>query len=174
MFKHIAASFTFFRVVVALLVLAAALTAYGWITGEDPAEKPFLVITGGGFVVNYRISEIFYGFSVTVQKPVRVSSIIEAQFENPAGGEPLVEQVRLNARTKNYSLRSPAVKGVKADVPYEVVISLYDYSGKNLIERQIKHFKSSVDGTIVPEEPLTIGPGYHLNPDRDPPNNAAN
>lgn len=164
MLKRIVANFSFVRVAIALSAIAAALIAYGWITRENPADKPYLVVTGGGFIFNYRVAEAFYGFSVTVQKPLEVGSIIVAQFEDPSGGESMVEQVRVNARTVNYSLRSPGVRGVKAAVPYEVVISLYDYSGKTLIERQIRHFKSSMDSAIVPEEPLTIGPGYHRNP----------
>lgn len=170
MLKRVIASFTFFRVAATLSALALVLIAYGWITGEDPADKPYLVVTGGGFIFNYRVSEAFYGFSIKVQKPLEVGSIIEARFEDPAGGKPFIEQVRVNARTTNYSLRSPGVRGVKADVPYEVVISLYDYSGRTLIEKQVRHFKSSIDSTIVPDEPLTIGPGYHRNPDNSLPN----
>ena len=164
MLKRIVASFSFVRVAVALSAIAAALITYAWFPREDPADKPYLVVTGGGFIFNYRVSEAFYGFSVTVQKPLEVGSIIEARFEDPFGGDPMVEQVRVHARTVNYSLRSLGVRGIRAAVPYEVQISLYDYSGKTLIERQIRHFKSSMDSAIVPDEPLTIGPGYHRNP----------
>jgi len=168
MLKRIAASFSFVRVVIALSAIAAMLLAYGWITRDDPADKPYLVVTGGGFIFNYRISEVFYGLTVTVQKPLAVGSIIKARFENPSGGDPMVEELRVNARTTKYSLRSPGVRGVKAGVPYEVEISLYDYTGNTLIERQVRMFKSSMDSTIVPDEPLTVGPGYHLNPDNSP------
>lgn len=164
MLQRIIGGFTFVRVSVTLSLMALVLIAYGWVTGENPADKPYLAVTGGGFIFNYRVAEAFYGFSVKVQKPLEVGSIIEARFEDPSGGKPFVEQVRVNARTINYSLRSPGVRGVKANVPYEVVINLYDYTGKTLIETQVRQFKSGMDSAIVPDEPLTVGPGYHRNP----------
>jgi len=170
MFKVLVTKLTFFRIAAGLVVLALVLIGIGLYGRENPADKPYLVVAGGGFIFNYRVAEAFYGFTVNVQKPLEVGSIIQAQFEDPAGGPPFVEETRVNARTTHYSLRSPGVHNVNKGQPYEVVISLYDYTGKNLIERQTREFKSSLDSKIVPEKPLTIGPGYARNPELAPSN----
>ena len=79
------ALFTPFRVVGAGMVLLAILFAIGWLTREDPANKPYLQIVGGGFVFNYRVADNFYGFTAIVSRPLESGSIIEATFEDPAG-----------------------------------------------------------------------------------------
>jgi hypothetical protein len=168
MLKRLAGKLTFFRIAAGLVVLALLLTGIGLYGRENPADKPYLVVAGGGFIFNFRVAEAFYGFTVKVQKPLAVGSIIQAQFEDPAGGPPFVEETRVNARTTRYSLRSPGVHGVKKGQPYEVVISLYDYTGEELMERQTRQFKSSLDSKFVPEKPLTIGPGYAPNPELAP------
>ena len=147
-----------------MLLLAAVLFAAGWLTRENPAEKPYLAILGGGFIFNYRVAEAFYGFTAQLQKPVKAGSTIEAEFENPAGGPPIREEARIRMPATRYSLRSPPLTGIKAGKPYRVVIRLYDYTGKKLIEEQERFYTSRLDSKFVPEQPLTVGPGYDLNP----------
>jgi hypothetical protein len=154
---------TFPRVIAAAVGLALVLFAIGWMSREDPSQKPYLQFTGGGFILNYRLAEAFYGFSVQVQKPLRTGSIIEAEFEDPQGGPPLVVSERVNARTTRYGMRSPGVKGVEAGRPYKVVVSLYDYRGETLIERHEREYSSRIASSTLPEKALTVGPGYHRN-----------
>ncbi len=158
--------FTPFRVVAAAVGLVAVLFAIGFAFREDPAEKPFLNFAGGGFIFNYRVAEVFYGFTVYVTKPLQSGSIIEAEFENPRDGSPMVVSTRVNPRTTKYALHSPNVRGVKAGKPYKVVVSLYDFRHEKLIERHEKTYASQISDEIVPERPLTIGPGYHIPPDQ--------
>ena len=80
--------FTPLRVLVAATALLAVLLGIGWAMREDPAAKPYLAFAGGGFIFNYRVSDVFYGFNVHVTKPLASGSIIEAEFEDPAGGRP--------------------------------------------------------------------------------------
>lgn len=152
---------------VGLAGLAIAVLAFGigWMTREDPADKPYLQIVGGGFIFNYRVADVFYGFTAQVMKPVPVGSIIAAEFEDPAGGPPLLVEKRVNARTARYGLRSPTVHGVEANHPYEVTIRLYDWQRKELLWEGRKSYSSRISDAIVPDKPLTIGPGYHRNPE---------
>ena len=71
-------AFTLGRVIVAAFVLLAVLFAAGWLTRDDPARKPYLQIVGGGFIFNYRVADVFYGFTAVVQRPLPTGSIVEA------------------------------------------------------------------------------------------------
>ena len=156
---------TFEKVVAAMAGLACVLMAIGWAMREDPAEKPYIDIAGGGFVYNYREAQVYYGFVAHVLKPLPVGTWLITEFENPAGGPPLTVETRLHARSVRYGVHSPKVRGVKAGKPYHVAIRLYDYTRSKLIWAGEKDFTSQIDDTVVPDKPLTIGPGYFPNPE---------
>jgi hypothetical protein len=162
---NLAEAFTVKRVLAVLMLLALMLFAIGWLSREDPSKKPYLEILGGGFIFNYRVPEVYYGFTAMVEKPLAVGSIVEVTFENPAGGDPLVVSQRVNARTPRYAFRSPPVHGVVAQKPYHVTIRIYDRQRKELIWTMERDYKSVISDKVMPEKPLTVGPGYHRNPD---------
>ncbi|EKF44101.1 hypothetical protein NA8A_00125 [Nitratireductor indicus C115] len=147
------------------LALCVVLFAIGWYTRDNPANAPYLKILGGGFMFNYREGEVFYGFTALVVRPLASGSIIEASFENPAGGAPLVVAERVSTMTNRYALRTPPLRGVEAKKPYHVAIKVYDREKKALLWAEEHSYSSQISDTVVPEKPLTIGPGYHLNPD---------
>lgn len=149
----------------AAMALVAVLFAVGWLTREDPSDKPYLQITGGGFMFNYRNAEVTYGFTAQVMKPIPSGSIIEARFEDPAGGPPLTASERVSARTTRYALRSPPVRGVEAGKPYHVAISIYDRRRETLIWETERSYASQISDRVMPDKPLTVGPGYHRNPE---------
>lgn len=152
------------RLVAAAVFLLAGLFAVGWATREDPQDKPYLKILGGGFLLNYRIAETSYGFTAAVMRPLPTGSVIEARFENPAGGPDLVVRQRVGTETKQYALHSPAVTGVVADKPYHVAIRILDRATDRVIWATERRYASQVSSDIVPDKPLTIGPGYARNP----------
>ena len=156
---------SFEKIVAAAIGLVLVLTAIGWATRQDPAEKPYIGMAGGGFIYNYREANVFYGFIANVLKPLPNGSWMIADFENPAGGPPLTVETRLHARSVRYGVHSPIVRGVKAGKPYRVSIRLYDYTRTKLIWEGEKDFVSQLDDSIVPDKPLTIGPGYFPNPE---------
>lgn len=156
---------TFERLVIGAIALVAMLFAIGWLTREDPTEKPYLRIAGGGFIYNYRVADVFYGFTAYVLKPLPVGSWIIAEFENPDGGVPLTVETRLHARSIKYGIRSPSVRGVKAGRPYRVSIRIVDYTRTQVIWSDERDYVSQIDDIVVPDRPLTVGPGYHPNPD---------
>lgn len=145
--------------------LCAVLFAIGWFSREDPASQPYLKIMGGGFMFNYRNAEIFYGFTAQVVRPLASGSIIEASFEDPAGGRPHLVSERVSTMTDRYSLRSPPIRGVEAGKPYQVAIKVYDRERKQLLWEGDRSYKSQISDRVVPHKPLTVGPGYHRNPE---------
>ncbi|MEM5470545.1 hypothetical protein WNZ14_02305 [Hoeflea sp. AS60] len=56
---------TFEKIIGAAAGLVIVLLAVGWATRDDPAEKPFLGIVGGGFVYNYREAIVYTGLLPT-------------------------------------------------------------------------------------------------------------
>lgn len=155
------------HLIAAATVLLALLFAIGWMTREDPETKPYLGILGGGFMFNYREGDVYYGFTAMVQRPLPTGSIIEASFEDPGGGEPLIVRQRVGTDTERYSLRSPEVRGVEAGKPYHVAIRVFDREEQNLLGMQSLDFTSKISDDVVPDKPLVIGPGYTPNPDAD-------
>lgn len=153
------------KVFAGIAVLLAVLFAIGWFTRQDITNDAYLQILGGGFMFNYREGEVYYGFTAEVVRPLASGSIIEASFEDPDGGPPLVVKERVSTMTNRYSLRSPPVRGVEADRPYHVAIKVYDREGKELIWQTERDYTSEISDRVVPEKPLTIGPGYHGNPE---------
>ena len=160
---------TFEKVVIAAIALSVVLFAIGWATRDDPAKKPYLIITGGGFIYNYRVADVFYGFSAEVAKPVSSGSLIVAQFEDPSGGPALVSEKRVNARTTFYGLRSPSLRNVKAGRPYKVSIQLFDQTHTEMLFFTERSYVSSLDSSVNPDKPLSVGPGYHRYREGQPP-----
>jgi len=140
-------------VLLALLALAGC---------EADPSAPYLAVEGGGFVFNYRIAEVRYGIVV---KPVRAlpeGATIEARFENPSGGAPLVVSRKPRPSDRRVHLESGPVAGVVKDEPYAVAVVLKDAAGTPLQTIE-KEFRSNIDGALMPERPLTVGPGYQRN-----------
>ncbi|WP_295813074.1 hypothetical protein [uncultured Nitratireductor sp.] len=156
---------SFRTVIAAAVALCTVLFAVGWFTRNDPSDDPYVKILGGGFMFNYREAEVFYGFTAHVVRPLASGSIIEATFDNPAGGAPLVVSERVSTMTDRYALRTPPVRGVEAKKPYHVSIRVYDREKTTMLWQTETDFTSQVSDKVVPDKPLTVGPGYHLNPD---------
>jgi hypothetical protein len=147
-------------------VLLALLLAIGFATRIDPASRPVIEVLGGGFIYNYRIAEVKYGLTAVVRQPLESGSIIEARFEDPGGGPDLVVSQRVSPMTNQYTLESPPVRGVEAERPYAVTVRVLDRLGTRELFSQTQHYRSQIDDKVVPDAPLTIGPGYHRNPQR--------
>lgn len=148
------------QVIAAAVALVAVLFAIGWTTRQDPSEKPYLTILGGGFIANYRIADMHYGFTALVTRPLPTGSIIEARFEDPAGGPQILISQRVGTDTERYSFHTPPVTGVEAGRRYAVDIRVFDREHQRELWRHDLSYASQIDGTIMPDEALTVGPGY--------------
>ena len=151
----------FFELLVGSLLLALLLFAALWMIREDPEDKPYLKILGAGFVFNYRVADVYYGFTARVVRPLPVGSVIEASFEDPGGGADHVVRIRVGTASTRYSLRSPPVRGVRAGVPYRISFRVLNREETTVLWTHSLPVRSQIDDIVVPEKPLTVGPGYH-------------
>jgi hypothetical protein len=146
------------------LAVAALIGATFVLAACEDASKPPLAMAGGGFIFNYRIAEVFYGVSLKPQRRLKPDAVLEGEFENPAGGPNLIVRETLGPEPKLiYALQTPPLKGVKAGRPYKVVVRLLE--GGKVTGNLERTLTSDLDQDMIPDAPLTIGPGYTRNPD---------
>lgn len=141
-----------------------ALAAAAIMAACDDASKPYVEIEGGGFIFNYRIAEAFYGVSLRPMRRLEAGTVLEAEFENPAGGKPYVVRETVEGARLSYMLRTPALSGIEKDRPYRVEVRVLAGDGRLLASYE-RTFKSDLDQSVLPPAPLTIGPGYTPNPE---------
>ncbi len=146
-------------------VLCAALLAAACSPGGD-GNEPYLEFIGGGFIFNYRLAEADYGFVVKPKRRIPDGTILEATFENPSGGAPLVVREAARWGRLQYVFRSSPVHGVKANRDYRVELRLLDPTDGHVLATYTKTFRSDVDQSILPESPPVVGPGYQPAPTR--------
>lgn len=150
------------RGLVALAVLAVVLA------GCKPDETgPYVKIDGGGFIFNYRISEAYYGFVIRPLRSLPEGAVLEARFEDPNGPEPIVERQTARPSAIKYTFRTPSLKNVVADRDYRAEIVVLDAVGGKELGRYSRTFRTYIGQNIIADKPLTVGPGYALNPDVD-------
>lgn len=150
------------RWMAALLLLTVATLAAS--CDGEPEDGPYVEYAGGGFVFNYRIAEATYGFVVKRIRGIPPGTVLEAQFENPAGGDPLIERQTARQGALQYRFQSPPVSGVKADRDYRIELRLLDPASGALIASYVYAIRSQLDQSVLPDQPLTVGPGYQPNP----------
>jgi hypothetical protein len=150
------------------VTLVLSLVAAAWAVRVPPGETPYLRIAGAGFMFNYRIADAYYGFTAQVMKPVKNASVIEARFEDPAGGRPIVATEKLWPKTRQYDLRTPPLHGIEKDRPYHVTVRLLQQGDGAVLFEDAFTVTSSLSSAVMPSAPLTIGPGYTKNPDVAP------
>lgn len=135
--------------VIAGLILCAC-------SGED---GEYIKVGGGGFVFNYRIAEATAGIVAEPTRELPGGATIEAAFENPLGGEAVTVTKAVTPGRKRYSFVTPPLFGITAGQDYGVSVRVVDDAGTVLqvIEESIR---SELDQAVLPEAPLTMGPGY--------------
>lgn len=156
------------RIAQAFGVILTLAACYGCSSEE---AGPYFKIAGGGFVFNYRIAEATAGVVVTPERTLPADGTFEAIFVNPAGGAPFIMREAVSPTKKQYDFTTPPLTGVKAKTDYVMTVRLLDAAG-NEIGIAEKALRSDLDQTILPNQPLTVGPGYTRNPagpgDREP------
>lgn len=134
---------------------------------RDPGQGDYLNVSGKIFVFNYRIAQATYVLTLSKVRPLPNDSVLEATFENPAGGDPFIVRQKIWPTMTKVTVESPPVKCVKANREYKVSMRVIDASGQLLqtIERKMI---SDVDQSVMPDKPLVVGPFYDANPDKSP------
>lgn len=148
-------------VITALLAGAAVGRAQ---TAASAAGEPLLVAQGGGFVFNYREARAHYGLAVKPQRAMPKDAVVEARFDNPAGGPPIVAVRRFDGTPRPIILETPSLTGIRKGVDYQVVVEVKTPAGV-VIGSFTKAYQSDLDQSVLPKAPLVIGPGYQPNPD---------
>ncbi|WP_421724202.1 hypothetical protein [Bauldia sp.] len=146
------------------LVLLLAAGAIGC-TPDTPEE--YIRVGGGGFVFNYRIAEATAGVVAEPARTLEPGTVIEATFEDPAGGDPIVVAKQTTPDRKRYSFVTPPLDAIEADRTYRVTVRVLDTEG-TVLQTVDYNLRSEIDQSILPEKPLTIGPGYTRNPEAPP------
>lgn len=143
-----------------MVVIAFVLVA----CSEGDSDKPYFEFLGGGFIFNYRLAQADYGFVAKAVRRIPQGTIIEAVFENPSGGEPIIMRETAKWGRMQYTFRTPPVHGVKANRDYRVELRLRNPADQHVIATYGKTFRSDVDQSILPEHPTVVGPGHQPAP----------
>lgn len=136
---------------------------------EEQGEEPYLEINGGGFVYNYRLAEAYYVLIAGLKRAPPEGTAFEAEFENPSGGAPIRIRLPYKAARRVYTFESPPVEGIVAGRDYQVVLRVLPPGGAAALAEYRQPYHATLDQSVLPEAPLTVGPGYH-----QPPGAAAN
>jgi hypothetical protein len=112
-------------------LLVSCLAIYSCASVVDaPIESSVYIGTGEkGFVLVPSTQAINFVLLVVPLKPLPSGAVIEARFENPAGGSPLVVTTPVKTSEKMYMIESPTVHGLKPR-DYRVDILLFADAGK--------------------------------------------
>lgn len=141
----------------------AAFAAASLVAACDNKGGKYMEVVGGGFLFNYRIAEATAGLVVAPTRELPEGASIEVNFENPAGGSPLLMKKDVSGLKTQIDFSTPALFGIVANKGYAVTIRLLASNGGEL-QRIDKTFRSELDQSVLPPKPLTVGPGYARNP----------
>lgn len=125
----------------------------------DAGDGPYLAFVGGGFIFNYRLATAEYGFVARVMRPLPPGCVLEAEFEDPAGGPPITVRKQARAQRRSYHFQTPPLTGIVANRDYRVVLRLLGSDGAELA-RYERAFRSDVAQDVLPDAPPVVGPGY--------------
>lgn len=155
-----------FAIVVLSPVLTLVLAAC---TGQgDAGPLPYLKITGGSFIFNYRLATAYAGVLVIAERDLPEGATVAVSFENPAGGSPFELSETVSPGESQFNFTIEPITGIRAKVDYVATVTLLDAAG-NELERLERIYRSQIDQeATMPDKPLTIGPGYTPNPDAAP------
>lgn len=146
--------------------MAAALVAVSLALGacRDTGKDALYEISGRLFEFNYRLGIATYVITLRPLRTIGEGNVAVVDFQNPAGGDPLVVTQPIWPKLPHVTLTSPPLTCVVKDKPYSVAIHIKDKDGAVLQELKTT-LVSNMDQTILPDEPLVTGPNYELNPD---------
>lgn len=131
---------------------------------EPSGDAPYFEIVGGGFIFNIRLADAYYGFVLRLKRDLPAGAILEASFEDPAGGPAIVVRQIHRTHLRGYKFETPPLHGIKADTDYKVIIRALAPAGDKVIASLSKTFRTYTDQSSLPKQPLSVGPGYQPNP----------
>lgn len=144
--------------------LTALLVVLFLLRAPEDTTQPYVEFAGGGFIFNYNVAAAYYGFVARVVRRVPPGTILEAEFEDPAGGPPIVVRAVAGVYAKQFRFESPPLEGVKANRDYRVELRLIDPGDGTLMAAYSRTFRSDLDQDVLPTVPTTLAPTYRPNP----------
>ncbi len=147
-----------------LLKLVAMVIGFTACSASDEEGGPYLEFVGGGFIFNYRLAEADYGFVAAVKRPIPAGTVLEAEFEDPGGGAPIIIRQRTGRGRVSYLFRTPPLRGIEAHHDYQVELRLVEPTTSKVIARYHNTYRSDADQDILPRTPPVAGPGYRRSP----------
>ena len=148
------------RTIVLLLALLPMVLALPACQREKTEE--LFKLTGRIFVFNYRVSEASYMVTIEQQVQIPDGMTVVAQFQDPTGGKPIEITRTAWPKLKRVSLASPAIRCVKAGVPYAVDITIKNSAG-HTVQSIATTVTSNMDQSVLAAKPLLVGPVYEPN-----------
>jgi hypothetical protein len=130
---------------------------------RDTGKGALYEVSGRLFEFNYRLARATYVVTLNPLRPVGEGNVAVVDFENPAGGAPLVVEQKIWPKLPHVTLTSPPLTCVVKDRPYSVAIHIKDKDGVVLQELKTT-LVSSQDQSDLPDAPLVLGTVYTLNP----------
>jgi hypothetical protein len=146
-------------------IMVAALAAV-FLQGcrDTGAEGEQFRISGKIFVFNYRVATATYLVTLEPLGPMADGQTAVAEFENPAGGEPIVVRQKIWPKLDKVTLESPPLRCVVKDRPYAVAIRIEGEDG-TVRQELSANITSNLDQSVMPDRPLVVGPAYTPNPE---------
>ncbi|MGH6945723.1 MAG: hypothetical protein ACREDZ_00195 [Kiloniellales bacterium] len=141
------------------------MAAFLLVACDSGGEGPYLEFLGGGFVFDDQIAAAYCGFIARKVRDIPNGTILEAHFEDPTGGPPLVTTQIAQNPHRQFSFRSPPLKGVVAGRDYEVELRLISPTDRKLLASYSTSFRPSAEQAGIPlAAPAAIGPGVLADP----------
>lgn len=141
------------------LVITAALASLLFASGCQRGAEDYISVNGKVFIFNIRYARAFYMLTLNRLPPTPDDAVVVAEFEDPAGGPPLVKEQKVFPKMSRIDLQSPDINCVVTDRPYKIKIMLRDAKGETL-QTIDTTLTSTLDSTMLPEHALVEGPAY--------------
>lgn len=140
-------------------VIIPALAALLFATACQREAEDYISINGKVFIFNIRNARAFYMLTLNRLPATPDNAVVVAEFENPAGGPPLVKEQKVFPKMTRIDLQSPDIDCVVTDRPYTIKIMLRNAEGETL-QTIDTTLSSTLDSTMLPEHALFEGPVY--------------
>jgi hypothetical protein len=121
--------------------------------------EEYITVNGKVFIFNIRLARAFYMLTLNRLPSTPDNAVVVAEFENPAGGPPLVREQTVFPKMARIDLQSPDVDCVAVGKPYRIRIVLRNAEGRQL-QTIDTTLTSTLDSSMLPEKALFEGPAY--------------
>ena len=141
------------------LLTIAALSTLLLATACQREATEYISINGKVFIFNIRQARAFYMLTLNRLPAAPDDAVVVAEFEDPAGGPPLIKKQKVFPKMARIDLQSPDVDCVVTGKPYKIHITLKSAEGKTL-QTIDTTLNSTLDSTMLPAHALVEGPAY--------------